>query len=51
MYNQGLVIYETILPEARTYYFDATIRDFGLIYVDNELVMQVLRRTTKVVPF
>jgi hypothetical protein len=33
------------------YYFDASIRDFGLVYLDDELVRQILRRTAKVVPF
>jgi len=51
MYDQGIVIYQTTLPEARTYYFDASIRDFGLIYVDDDLGTQIVRRKAKVESF
>lgn len=34
MYHQGIVIYETFLPQPRTYIFAITFRDFVIIYLD-----------------
>lgn len=34
MYNQGIVIYETFLPQPKNYIFAVTFRDFAIIYLD-----------------
>jgi hypothetical protein len=34
MYNQGIVLYETVLPRKGNYEFNITFRDFLSIYID-----------------
>jgi hypothetical protein len=48
MYNQGLLLYETTLPEARRYLFQLVIRDFAVIFVDDSFVSTLTRGVTEI---
>lgn len=43
MYNQGIVIYETILPLKKKYDLKMSVHDIAYVYIDGELV-KMLRR-------
>jgi len=34
MYKQGILLYETILPQQKTYIFNVTVHDYALVYVN-----------------
>jgi hypothetical protein len=50
MYNQGFVVYETTLTK-RVYYFKATVRDFGIILLDDVFVASADRSINSVQNF
>ena len=38
MYNQGMVVYQTILTQKKTYQFSMTISDFAIVYLDDKFI-------------
>jgi hypothetical protein len=47
MYNQGLVLYDTVLPDARKYSFRLVIRDFAVVFVDDTFYTTLTRGITE----
>lgn len=46
MYNQGFVVYETKLVQ-RQHFFEATIRDFAVVLLDDNFVVSLDRSIRK----
>ena len=38
MYNQGMVVYQTLLSKSGTYSFTMKISDFAIIYLDDKYI-------------
>ena len=38
MYNQGMVVYQTILPKSLTYNFTVKVSDFAILYLDDKFI-------------
>ena len=38
MYNQGMVVYQTVLTQKKTYQFSMTISDFAIVYLDDKFI-------------
>jgi hypothetical protein len=47
MYNQGLLLYETTLTDAKKYYFQLVIRDFAVVFIDDNFVKTLTRGITE----
>ena len=47
MYNQGLILYDTILPYTRKYSFRLVIRDFAVVFVDDIFYTTLTRGITE----
>jgi hypothetical protein len=48
MYNQGVVLYETVLPHARRYSFRLVIRDFGLLFLNDSYIRDFTRGISEI---
>lgn len=44
MFNQGIVVYQTIIPSIENTYVKLVVHDFALVYVGNKMI-EVLDRT------
>ena len=50
MYNQGFVIYETILTK-RHYFFEGVIHDYGMVFLDNVHIINLDRSVNSMSKF
>lgn len=50
MFNQGFVIYETILSQ-RVYYFRCVVRDYAIIVLDGNYVVALNRSVSTMQDF
>lgn len=38
MFNQGIVVYETMIPSDQNIYIKMVVHDFALVYVGDKLI-------------
>jgi hypothetical protein len=44
MFHQGILVYETLLKGPKTYNFDIKVHDYGIFYLDDNLLYNLYRK-------